>query len=201
MKKISLALVSVVALFLFSCKKDSSDNNQTTGELKGTWNLEKLDADITTSTELSSAEASVKGVFLTDYLSTNNKGTVTFDDTHITSKDLSYDLTGNLNMKYYLDGVLFTNVDSTLNISMPASSGTSEYVRVGTDSLYCPNGSFIHMETGDDLFSEPAGIKFKFDGDKLILTVTQKETTTDTEDGTTQEDKIDANLVITLQKP
>jgi hypothetical protein len=200
MKKLSLTLVSVVALFLFSCKKDSSDNNQSTGELKGTWNLENLDFNAMTSTELADSETSVKGVFLTDYISANNKGTISFDDTHITSKDLSYDLAGNLNMKYYLDGALMSNVDSTLNISMPASSATTEYVRVGADSLYCPNGAFIHMETGDDLFSTPNGLKFKFDGYKLILTITQKETSTVTEDGTTQEDKIDAKLVVTLQK-
>jgi hypothetical protein len=200
MKKLSLTLVSVVALFLFSCKKDSSDNNQSTGELKGKWNLENLDFNAMTSTELADSDASVKGVFLSDYISANNKGTICFDDTHITSKELSYDLTGNLNMKYYLDGALMSNVDSTLNISMPASSATTDYVRVGADSLYCPNGAFIHMETGDDLFSTPNGIKFKFDGNKLILTITQKETSTVTEDGTTQEDKIDAKLVVTLQK-
>jgi hypothetical protein len=99
-----------------------------------------------------------------------------------------------------MDNILVNSYDSAINIAMPPSSSSVDYVRISADSIYCPNGAFIDVEGADDIGSKPAGIKYKVDGDKLIMTIKQKESAVETEAGITQENKTDAICVVTLQK-
>ena len=198
MKNIALSLLAVTTLFLFSCKKESS-NNQEGGELSGTWNFVGANLSGESSSEISSDDLSVKGVIFTTYITKNNAGTISFENKKMISNGLSYVTEGTMNMKQYMDGSLVSDQDSPFNITVPSSSSTTDYIQVGTDSIYCPNGSFINMD-GDNMQSKPAGIKYRFEGDKLILTARVKDTTVVTEEGVTQEDKMDATMIVTLQK-
>jgi hypothetical protein len=123
------------------------------------------------------------------------------DDANMTSKDLAYDINGTVNIKQYFDGTLVSRDDSTFAVSMSPSSSTTSYTRIGNDSLYCPNGSFITIEGGESMTSQPVGIKYRFDGNKMIWTVTQKTSEVQTEDGITQDDKTDIKMIATFQKP
>ena len=201
MKNISLSLLAILSLFLFSCKKETSNDQKTENELTGTWNLLYFVMEGQNSIELSSEDlGSIHNIVYMDYLSTNNKGSITFEENKIKSNELSYDITGTINLKEYIDGMLVNSFDSTVNIPMPASSSTNDFVRVTADSIYLPNSSLITIEGAEDLYSKPGGIKYKFDGDKLILTARQKESGVIIEDGITQETKSDATMVMTLQK-
>jgi hypothetical protein len=201
MKKATLSLFAVLALFVISCKKESSNGNQT-GEIKGTWNLVNFDVDGTTSSEISSADiGSVKAVFLIDYTSVNNKGTLTIDDANMTSNALAYDVNGTINIKQYYNGLLISDDDSTFNVSVAPTTSTTAYTRVGSDSLYCPNGSFIVDADNNEWASKPAGIKYRFEGNKLIMTITQKGSEVQTQDGVTQQDEMDMKLIATFQQP
>lgn len=202
MKKILLSSLAISSLFLFSCQKESSDSGKNDEKsLLGSWKLLNIDFEGELSSEISSEDmGSAKNAIFMDYLSTNNKGGITFEESKLISDQLSYDIEGTVTSKIYVNNVLINSYDSVINISMPPSSSTVDYVRVGTDSIYCPNGAFLQIEGADDLESEPMGFKYKIDGDKLIMTIKEKESEVQTEDGMTQEDKSDMTLIATFQK-
>ncbi len=202
MKRTLLFSLTILCLFLFSCKKESSEDGGSTGkELLGTWNLLNLDFEGEASNKIISEDlGSFTNAILMDYVSTNNKGTVTFEENKMISNELAYDLNGTVTFKFFLGDVLTDSYDSTINVSVPPSSSTSDYVRVGADSIYCPNGAFLDVEGADDLESRPTGFKYKFDGNKLIMTVKQKELAVNTEDDITQEETSDMILIATFQK-
>jgi hypothetical protein len=202
MKKTTLSLLSILTLFLFSCQKESSNNEQKSeNELTGTWNLLHLDMEGENSIEVSSDDlGSIKNIVFMDYLTTNNKGSITFEESKLASNNLSYDVTGTFSVKQYMDNLLVNSYDSAINIAMPPSSSTTDYVRISADSIYCPNGAFINVEGADGLESKPAGIKYKVDGDRLIMTIKQKESEVLTEEGITQETNSNVTCVVTLQK-
>ncbi|MBL7697324.1 MAG: hypothetical protein JNK79_04170 [Chitinophagaceae bacterium] len=203
MKRTSLSLVAIISLFLFSCQKEDSIGEQKAeAELKGDWKFLNFDLDAVTSSETIGGDiGNIKSEFITNYLTENEAGTISFSDNQIFSHDLAYDVTGSILMNTYMDDDLIMNFDSTLNIPMGPSNSTTDYVRVTEDSIYCPNGSFIQIEGVEGVEqSKPGGMKLKFEGDKLILTITQKDVQTITEEGITQEQKSDIKMIATLQR-
>jgi hypothetical protein len=200
MKNYPLSLAVILSLFLFSCKKESLNNEQPS-ELKGEWKLMQIEADGKTSSIVSSdLLGTMTGEVLMDYVTINNKGSMSFDNGTMKTINVQYDVTGSITMKQFIDEEPITTFDSTLNIPMPESSSAGEYIQVSADSLYCPNGSIVQVQGAEDYQSKPVGVKLKYEGDKLILTMRQKDTTVETDEDMTREDKIDVTLVITLQK-
>lgn len=189
------------SLFLFSCKKESSEDGSKQQDLLGSWKLLDMTVDGEISTQLTTDDmGSLKNAVLMDYVTENEKGGITFEESKLISSELAYDVTGTVTSTLYFDGVPTASFDSVINIPMPPSSASVDYVRVGTDSIYCPNGTFIHMEGAEDLESMPGGFKYRFEGDKLIMTIRQKELEVVTEEGMIQEDTTDITLVATFQK-
>lgn len=199
MKNLTLPLLIVTIFFTVSCKKESSNNEKGT-ELSGTWNYIGGTLSGESSSELSSDDISVKAVMFTNYITKNNTGTISFANNKMVSNNMSYVTEGTVNTKQYMDGALVSDEDSPFNMTMPPSSSTTDYVEVGSDSMYCAGGSFITMDDGGDLQSKPAGIKYRLEGDKLIMTLRSKSETVVTEDGVTQKDKFDVTMIMTLQK-
>jgi hypothetical protein len=83
---------------------------------------------------------------------------------------------------------------------MPPSSSSANYVAVGKDSIYCPGGALITMANGENMQGAAAGMKYRFEGDKLILNIRSKQSTIVAEGGLTQEDNFDVTCVLTLQR-
>lgn len=199
MKNLSLPLLLAASVTLFSCKKESKNEGQA-NQLSGTWNYVSATMSGTTSTELSSDGMSVKAVIVTNYVTKENKGTISFENNKMIAHDLSYVTDGTMNSKQYMDGGLMSDTDAPFNVTVPSTNSSTDFVQIGTDSLYCAGGSFITMDGGEQAQSKPAGIKYRFEGDKLILNAIGKNTTVTTEDGVIQTDKYDVNMTITLQK-
>lgn len=201
MKKTFLSITVILSLFLFSCQKeDSILEEKPETELKGDWKFMQFTMDGVTSTEsVDENLGDMKIEIVMNYLSKNNKGTISFSNGKMSSNQLSYDVTGLVTLKTYFDGDVNVSSDS-LNVFMPPSNGIGDYIQVTADSLYCPNGALIQMEGAEDMHSKPAGIKLKYEGNNLTMTVTQKESFTVTENGITQDKKSDLKMIVTLQK-
>ena len=89
MKNISLFAVATISIFLFSCQKEGSNNELPQNDLKGAWNLLYIDVEGESSTEITSEDlGSLKAVAVMDYITTNNKGTLTFNDSKVVSNNL-----------------------------------------------------------------------------------------------------------------
>ena len=198
MKKIFLpSLISFAVFYLVSCKKDS-DNTPAGGNLIGNYKFISLTA-ATTSTQIVDDGSTVdKTVTRSNYTTTNNTGTLVVDATKMISADLSYSVSTTATADFYEDGVLIDTQDVPFQADIPSSGATSEYKVISSDSLYFPSGSAI--SGGVVASSDPGGCKYRFEADKLILTVNGEKTTQQSQAGVSITSINKANVIATYQK-
>jgi hypothetical protein len=185
------------SVFLISCKKDSSDTSGS-NNLKGTYKFVSVTAS-TISTQIVTDGTTVdKSVTYSDYTTKNNTGTLVIDDKNITSTDLSYSVDTTARVFLYEDDVLVDSFEDEFQIDVPASSATSGYKVVGNDSIYVTSGSMFFNGTNSS--TDPAGIKYKIEGDKLHIYGGKTQTTQQNQSGYMVTQKAEATIVATYQK-
>jgi hypothetical protein len=69
-----------------------------------------------------------------------------------------------------MDGQLIGTTTLPYDVTIPATSGTSKYQLVGSDSLYFPAGGVFTMGTTGGTQTTPEGSKFTIHGDTLVIT-------------------------------
>lgn len=203
MKTLTLSVAISATIFLFSCQKESSNNEKPSAEISGTtWDLVSIDMEGQATSEFAAEGlGTMKSVMAYDYLTNSAEGVITFGADKMTSSNLAYVCSGTFQLQQFVDGTLMNSVDSTLDhYTMPASNGVVEFVKIGTDSLYCPNGGFIDLQGSGEMQSKPAGVKYSFDGDNLILKINEQTTETTNEDGMIQVDNTSQKATVLLKK-
>lgn len=135
MKKFLVISAVAVIVMLVSCKKDNSNN---TKGIDGTYKFKSLSAK-TNSTVIGSYGEKI--ITTADYTSTNNQGTLVFNNSTATGTGLTYTI--NTEAKSYMyDGPDLTDSSSyPFTFTMPATNSVSQYKLVGADSIYFPGGS------------------------------------------------------------
>jgi hypothetical protein len=73
-------------------------------------------------------------------------------------------------------------------------------VLIGTDSIYCPNGSFLEVEGAEGIEAGPTGFKFTIQDNRLVLTNHMTESEEAIEEGVTTTNEINLTVVTTLEK-
>src|ERR1700712_967120 len=91
-----------IIIMLASCKKEDKKDDGT-GGIQGTYKLKNLSAS-TNSTVV--ADDGEKTITLSDYTTTNNQGTLVFDQTNLTYTGLSYSVATDARYFLYLDNEL-----------------------------------------------------------------------------------------------
>jgi hypothetical protein len=223
MRKItSLLIVSCILLSQIACQKEKSvethgatpgtggnpgtgnpgggGGGTSNGTEVGTWKYVSTRQVINQTIEADAGFGVVKTIQSADFTTINNSGTFKFDGTTATLTDVATSVNGTLKITSSLGGVTSPATTQPLIEDQPAASSTVTYKKVGTDSLYCPNGGLMNFSFAGPDPSAATGYKIKWDGDKMTLTETFNESSTQTSSG------INAKIVertvttITLQK-
>ncbi|MES1223654.1 MAG: hypothetical protein ABUT20_49620 [Bacteroidota bacterium] len=190
-------LIFSSAIYLVSCKKDSSAN-PATGNVNGTYKFVSLTANTTSTVTITDGTTTDKTITKSVYTTKDNAGTLTIDDTKVVSTGLSYSIDTVVTVESYEDGVLTDTEEVPFQFDVPSSSATSEYKWVGTDSMYFASGSVF--TDGTTTPSGPSGAKIKLEGGKLYVTGKNEKTSQDNSSGYLITTNSKASVVATYQK-
>lgn len=159
---------------------DDSGPPQPGNSILGTWNLISLTGITQSTAEINDADINYKTITYSNYTTTNNKGTITFIDSTLTSANIGYFVSSTLVGYNYENGVLIDSTKRPFSISIDSSSSSAKYKLIGSDSIYFPEGGFVSTSGASPAQSPPAGGKYSIIGN--ILTITQLVNTDTTEE-------------------
>jgi hypothetical protein len=189
------AITSVLILIvLVSCKKEVSNQN---ANIEGNYKFVSLTAHSIATTRTSGTADNYEATTYTNYITQNNTGTVKIDGSTITTQNIAYSVDTTM-ISYINDNGTKDTVLFPFVVTMPPSSGTTNYKTITADSIYCPSGSIFMNGTAQA--SVPTGVKVKTDGNKLYMTFHGNQTNTQTAQGETIYIYDDMTSTITLQK-
>jgi hypothetical protein len=161
----TLPAAGLLLLSAIACKKDSSggksglDGNYafTSTSLKGT-------ATVVVNNPGGPEE---KTVTVSDYTSTENKGTVTISGGTMASKNVSYTVATQVDYSYYVDNVKDEDASGKqdFGFEMPTFSSTATFKTVGADSLAFTGGVSTFGASG------AAGGKYSISGNILTMII------------------------------
>lgn len=197
--------IAFIGIFTIACQKELSidsllgNGGGSTNSVVGKWKFINVDAKTESIVEVTDGIDTEKSISLSNYTSTNNKGTITFDATTMNSSGLGYDVNTLVKVYLYLNGTLEDSLESPFSFSVPLSNGTSTYKQINSDSLYFENGGFV-FQGGATQSSQPGGARIKFEGNRLLMTSSSIQTTSEINAGITQKLTNKITAIFTLEK-
>jgi hypothetical protein len=165
-KKLPL-LPLLLLLAAVSCKKS---NNSTGNTLTGTWNLIDIVAHTSSAVDQVFGGDTYEDVTISDYTTTNNGGTIAFTGSVANTSGITYEANFIALDSSYLDGQFVGTSSLPYDVTIPATSGSSKYQLIGSDSLYFPAGGVFTMGTSSGTQTTPEGSRFTIHGDTLVIT-------------------------------
>lgn len=158
---------------LAACQKgiepfDDSGPVQPENNITGTWNFISLKAHTETTLEYIDAGTDYKTISTSDYISTDNTGTITFDSAAFNSAGIGYNVSSIVNSYSYTNNVLVDSSQMPFTITLANSNSTGNYELIGSDSIYFPEGSFV--SSSGTTTTEPSGGKINISGNMLTIT-------------------------------
>lgn len=129
--------------FLNSCKKDNSSSSN---NLTGDWKFVSMTVQTQVDNQYTDGGILYKTTSVSNYISTQNEGTVTFTADSMKSNGIAYAIDSKVKGYNYEDGSLMDSLEFPFVFSVPATSHSAAYKMVGNDSLYLP---------GEGLFGAP----------------------------------------------
>jgi hypothetical protein len=164
MKRNSYLCLLVIITVIASCKKD--DAKTSSSSIEGTYSFKGLTAKTNSTITGDDGE---KVVTVTNYSTTNNMGTVVFDNSKVTNTGLSYSVNSIATGYFYEDNVLIDSTSYPFTVSIPATNSVSSYQLIGADSIYFPNGSISSGLAGGE--SIPSGGRYTIAGNLLTISM------------------------------
>jgi hypothetical protein len=210
-----LLLVIAFVMTAASCQKEVNGNEitppaggplpndsiPTGGTEVGSWKFVSLTGKIDQTAEFSQSGFSVKAVNSSNFTSTNNDGTITFNNSTMTASAITMDVNTTVSSDIYMNGVLYNSSQTPLNQTLPPQNASSDYTKIGADSLHFQDGGFLNAITGGLLPNTPTGCKLKFEGSNVMKMTTVYDTvTTQAYQGIPAKITLRAELVATLRK-
>lgn len=166
----------------------------------GNWKFISVSGTVSQTAEFTQAGSAIKGVTNSSFTSQDNAGTITFDSVTMTANGVTLTVNTSAKTYVYINGVLYDSLETPFNQTVPPQTASSDYKKIGTDSLYFQNGGFLDVLTGGLLPSAPSGCKIKFEGDSMKMTIVYDTVTTQDYQGIPAKVTMHAVLVATLQK-
>ena len=173
MKKILPLALLVFTIVFSSCQKEVDypeiDAVNPDNALLGSWNLVNITVKGTTEVIAVENGSTARNIGYNDYTTINNTGQLKFEPSKMTG-NLSYSVNTTFRTDYFLNGALVNSVNMPLSMDIPPTNSSGNYIRVGSDSLHFPNGTFLSFDnSGTGSQSEAAGMRYKIEGNKLTL--------------------------------
>jgi hypothetical protein len=206
MKKQALFLSGTILLLsALSCKKnqDAAPDPQAQQKLQGTYKFISLTAHTQSNVNESIGAVSSSTTAVTDYTTTNNAGTVVITADMISATGLTYAVSTDVRGAVFLNGQFQDSLNFPFDVSLPATSSSSSYKLIGSDSLYFSAGGFLTSvapPSGGTVPTTGSGGRFTFHADTLILTSSVKQSTTQVQQGTTIKTDDFATETVRLKK-
>lgn len=182
----------LLALITFSCQKELSfenppDNNNP-ASLLGNWDFHELDASVEVSSTFYLGDVPGKEVIAYRTITQNNKGFLTVTPGVMKTTDIGYTIATNVKLiKKDASGAIINEQQEYMEFNLPSSSASSDYLQIGSDSLYFPNGFAFDIPNTNgqqlDGASDPAGARFRISGDTLVIQSAVRRSTTATQGG------------------
>lgn len=192
-------LLLLLAIICTSCQKEvdyatsgNSGNSGGTGGTGGTGNTSNIEGDYDfvgmvahteSSVTVSAAGSEVKAVTVSDYVTKNNTGTMKITSNQLIGTDLSYSIDTTVNVKTYLDNVLFDDSDVPFTGDTPPTTDTSPYVRNSTDSITVAGFLGVPTDPSGTIPTGDVGVKLSWSGDTLLLKINTSFTQNVTQNG------------------
>ena len=207
MKILRSLTILALAIFLFtSCTKEESIDTGGTGTpgtggsgsgsgsgIQGNWKFVSATGSTAISNSVNIGSDVLKTEAISNFTSSNPKGTYSISATNITGNGIGYDHTGTSSTKVYENGVLQNEITLPASGTVPPTNTSSSYKLIGTDSLY--------FETSAPGTANSGGCKFKLEGTKLTLFMNiNTKSLTDLGGTIVSADNIHVNTTIILQK-
>ncbi len=191
-----LLLLSSLIIAFTSCQKEinyaTGNGTGGTGGTGGSGNTNKIVGDYdfvgmvahTQSTVTVNAMGQeLKSITVSDYVTKSNIGTVKITSNQFITTGLGYSIDTIMNVKTYIDNVLFDDSDFPFVASVPATSSTSPYVRNSTDSITVTGAIGVSPDPSGNTPTGPVGVKLSWSGDTLLLKVNTSFTQSITQSG------------------
>ena len=166
----------------------------------GTWKFISVQGTGSQTAEFSQAGVALKAVSASNFTSQDNGGTLTFDNSKMTATGITLSVHTNATTYVYQGTTILDSLQTPLNQTVPAQNATSDYKKIGTDSLYFANGGFLDVLTGGLLPNAPNGCKVAFNGNTMKMTIVYDTVTTQDYQGIPAKVTMHMVLVVTLQK-
>ncbi len=185
---LSLLLLAFTAI---SCQKELSFENHAgnnkPASLLGNWNFIELNASVEASSTFYLGDVPGKEVITYSTVTQNNRGFLTVTPSVMKTVDLGYTIATEVKLIKYAGGQIVNEQQEYMNFDLPSSSASSDYLQVGSDSLYFPNGFILAIPNTNgqllDGASDPAGAKFRISSDTLAIQLVVNRSATATQDG------------------
>ncbi len=206
-----LAVVLILSV-LSACQKEVSLQNQGNNagggggntSIEGNYDYKGTTASTKSTVVTGIGTAQEKAITTSTYTSLNNTGTVQITSTKFISGNIAYSINSLAFAEFYLGGVLVDTISTPFVFDLPATSGASDYRRIGTDSLYFDNGFASSGPTGGTgggtAGSIPSGAKFRWSGDTLILNMNFSMSTTQDIGGIMAQITNEGSQIVKLKK-
>ena len=178
-----------------------SGGGTSNGSEIGNWKFISMHAITSETIEFTMGSDAIKLVTTSDYTTDNNSGNVKFDGTTMFSNDLAFSVNSTVKTAMYTNGILLSSQNAPFSATMPATTTTTNYKKIGSDSLYFAAGVMSGLDPNGSVVTEPGGYKLKWDGDKMYMTMNYGKTTNEDDGfGNMQKVIIKVTSVTTLQK-
>lgn len=204
MKVLLRALIpTLFAFFLTSCQKEAGFQDQNTTSKKsiiGDYDFVAMWASTITTQTVVDGSDTYKSIMAAAYNTKDNKGSIKITADQFISTNVSYSIDTVIHVKDYENGVLVFDEDLPWIFDIPASSATTTYKLVGTDSLSAtslvpnPGGGTGGATTGAD------GVKFSWSGDTLVVKSRFQMVQTDNQAGIRSNLVNDGNVICKYKK-
>jgi|GEM_PF-5113402 len=142
----------------------------------GTWRFVKITGVSKTTIEATISGEVTKNVSTMNVDSREASGTMTFNETTVTTSKIKYASLTTTSGLTYVNGSLESEVNMPYDFVAPESSGTSRYRKVTADSIYVESGLInIESQPGSPTASQPSGARISWLRDTLVLRIQAKQ--------------------------
>ena len=212
-----LLLVAALVVVFVACSKEKSNEDgvtpggtnptdtlpnpsDTTKSVVGTWKFINVQGTGNQTAEFTQLGVALKAISNSNFTSQDNGGTVTFDNSTMTATGITLSVHTSPKAYLYQGALLIDSFPLPLDQTVSPQSATSNYTKIGTDSLNFANGGFLDLLTGGLLPNPPTGCKVAFSGNTMKMTIVYDTVTTQDYQGVPAKVTIHQVLVVTLQK-
>lgn len=159
----TLPAAGLLLLSAIACKKDSSGGKSS---LDGNYAFTSMSMKSTSTAVFDDGGGGTEtDVTVSDYTTTNNKGTVSISSGVMTSKGVSYSIATKLSYTYANNGVVYDEGTTNFNFDLPSFNSVANYKLVGADSILFTSGA----SSFGGMTEQATGGKFSISGNTLTM--------------------------------